>query len=113
RGWRAPAMQADREGTADGTSVRDDYGSAERPPVTPDDTDPAGKRGPAGEGATAEEGKDECARRRRRPRRRLRRCSRTSGTPNGPGPSRRTAPAAATGRWPRPSPWRRATSSRR
>lgn len=58
RGWQAPAMDRAQEGGADATSdVPDPYGSAERPPVTSDDTDPAGKRGPAGEGATAEEGK--------------------------------------------------------
>ena len=58
RGWRAPAMNGAQDGGAgDTTDVPDPYGSAERPPTTPDDTDPAGKRGPAGEGATAEEGK--------------------------------------------------------
>ncbi|WP_324649523.1 NADH-quinone oxidoreductase subunit NuoE [Georgenia sp. H159] len=57
--WRAPAMGGQADGGAGDTTsdVPDPYGSAERPPTTPDDTDPAGKRGPAGEGATAEEGK--------------------------------------------------------
>ena len=58
RRWQAPAMDRAQDDGADSTSdVPDPYGSAERPPTTPDDTDPAGKRGPAGEGATAEEGK--------------------------------------------------------
>ncbi len=58
RDWRAPAMDGAAGGEADSRSdVPDPYGSAERPPTTPDDTDPAGKRGPAGKGATAEEGK--------------------------------------------------------
>ena len=58
RGWQAPAMDDQQDGEAPaGGDVPDPYGSAERPPTTPDDTDPAGKRGPAGEGATAEEGK--------------------------------------------------------
>ncbi|QDB80285.1 NADH-quinone oxidoreductase subunit NuoE [Georgenia sp. 311] len=57
-GWRAPSLDSS-DGDASGTTgdVPDPYGSAERPPTTPDDSDPAGKRGPAGEGATAEEGK--------------------------------------------------------
>ncbi len=58
QGWRAPAMDGTQDGEAEAAStVPNPYGSAERPPTTPDDTDPAGKRGPAGEGATAEEGK--------------------------------------------------------
>jgi len=56
-GWRAPGTDGDGGAVDATTDVPDPYGSAERPPTTPDDTDPAGKRGPAGEGATAEEGK--------------------------------------------------------
>lgn len=58
RGWTAPATDEPQDGSpVEGGTVPNPYGSAERPPSTPDDTDPAGKRGPAGEGATAEEGK--------------------------------------------------------
>src|SRR5690606_24038342 len=56
-GWRAPGTEGDGRAVDATTDVPDPYGSAEPPPTTPDDTDPAGKRGPAGEGATAEEGK--------------------------------------------------------
>ncbi|MEE6282586.1 NADH-quinone oxidoreductase subunit NuoE [Georgenia sunbinii] len=64
KGWRAPSG-SDRSHDDDGAApqagteaVGHKQSSAERKPATPDDTDPAGKRGPAGEGATAEKGKD-------------------------------------------------------
>ena len=70
RGWQAPALpdapttatDADADApaaAAAGTQpVGHESSSAERKPVTADDTDPDGKRGPGGPGATAEKGKD-------------------------------------------------------